>query len=337
MFGFQVARSHFSAYDDDKAAMSETTSFDVRHVGPKDAGYREALRLAIGAGTADTRNAVDATVDGLILDAKHRGLSLDLLFGAFQGSRCVSAVLAVESPGHTALVFAPAIGFAPGFWDATKAALEAVKRASWERSILLLEMLLQQEQTDLSQAVRASGFRCLTRLMYMVRPTATQIPPAVARQRSLEWTTYADERVALYVEAIERSYAQSLDCPELTGRRSVPDVLSGHRAAGPFDPTLWSVAAENGEPVAVLLQSLHQRGDTVEIVYMGVAQTVRGTGVADAVMIRALEAARRVCATSLALAVDHRNTPARRLYQRWGFTCFSSRDAWIVTPPVTEG
>ncbi len=69
---------------------------------------------------------------------------------------------------------------------------------------------------------------------------------------------------------------------------------------------------------------------------MGVAQVARGTGVADAVMQRAVEAAGRVGANSLALAVDQRNTPARKLYGRWGFIEFAARDAWIITSPLIE-
>ena len=115
------------------------------------------------------------------------------------------------------------------------------------------------------------------------------------------------------------------------------DVLAGHRVAGAFDPELWSVAVREAQPVAVLLLSRLARQEAVEIVYMGVAQVARGTGVADAVMRRAVEAAGRVGANTLALAVDLRNTPARKLYGRWGFVEFADRDAWIVTSPLIEG
>jgi hypothetical protein len=54
-------------------------------------------------------------------------------------------------------------------------------------------------------------------------------------------------------------------------------------------------------------------------------------------MRRAVDAAGRVGARSLALAVDQRNTPARKLYARWGFIEFAARDAWIVTSPPIEG
>ncbi len=185
-------------------------------------------------------------------------------------------------------------------------------------------------------SVRASGFRYLTRLLYLRRtvgPAVSGLGPA----GDLRWVTYGADQDELFADAVERTYAQSLDCPELTGVRPMSDVLAAHRAAGVFVPTLWSVALRRDEPVAVLLLNRLPRQPALEIVYMGVAQVARGTGVANDVLRRAVDAAGGSGATSLALAVDQRNAPARRVYTRWGFAEFAARDAWIVTSPPTEG
>ena len=50
------------------------------------------------------------------------------------------------------------------------------------------------------------------------------------------------ERAGIFERAIERSYEQSLDCPELSELRTVQDALAGHRAAGTFDASLWWVS-----------------------------------------------------------------------------------------------
>ena len=39
--------------------------------------------------------------------------------------------------------------------------------------------------------------------------------------------------------ALERSYVDTLDCPELCGLREKRDVLDSHRSTGKFDPNLW--------------------------------------------------------------------------------------------------
>jgi GNAT superfamily N-acetyltransferase len=129
---------------------------------------------------------------------------------------------------------------------------------------------------------------------------------------------------------------ESLDCPELTGLRPIAEVLAGHRATGLFDSSLWWVARRGEEPVGVMLLNRIPDVEALEVVYMGVAQAARGTGVADGLLDQAVAAAKQAGASTLALAVDQRNTPARRLYTRWGFTETGARDAWIATSVPTR-
>jgi GNAT superfamily N-acetyltransferase len=311
-------------------------AFNVRLVNGVDPDHSTVLHLALGAHPPGRTNRVDATVTDLVADSRDRGLSLDLLFGAFHGSTCVSAALAIESPGRAALLNAPDRRDGHGSHEATTACLKALQHAAWDRFIILLEMLLPPDSQALAEVVRASGLRYLTRLLYLRRAIDAAIPSG-ERLKDLQWVSYTENQADLFAQALLRSYAQSLDCPELTGLRTMSDVLAGHRAAGAFDPPLWSVAVREAQPVAVLLLSRLARQEVLEIVYMGVAQVARGTGVADAVMRRAVEAAGRVGAKTLALAVDQRNTPARKLYGRWGFVEFADRDAWIVTSPPIGG
>jgi GNAT superfamily N-acetyltransferase len=112
----------------------------------------------------------------------------------------------------------------------------------------------------------------------------------------------------------------------------VEDILAGHRATGEHDPGLWWAAVRGGRPVGVLLLTRFPERRSLEVVYVGVAQVVRGQGVGDALMGLALEVCARLSATTLALAVDSANTFARRMYDRWGFEQTGARDAWIATP-----
>ena len=106
--------------------------------------------------------------------------------------------------------------------------------------------------------------------------------------------------------------------------------LSSHRAVGVFDPATWFVLADGDQPQGVLLLSKVRREPVMEIVYMGVSQLARGSGVADLLMDQALRIT-AAKATSLILAVDARNEPAKRLYARWGFVEIARRAAWIAT------
>jgi ribosomal protein S18 acetylase RimI-like enzyme len=70
---------------------------------------------------------------------------------------------------------------------------------------------------------------------------------------------------------------------------------------------------------------------SLEIVYLGVAQPARKTGVANALLARAVQIARARNDALLMLGVDERNEPARRLYDRWGFLEAARKDVWIAT------
>ena len=39
--------------------------------------------------------------------------------------------------------------------------------------------------------------------------------------------------------ALDRSYVDTMDCPELCGMRATADILASHKATGEFDPSLW--------------------------------------------------------------------------------------------------
>jgi GNAT superfamily N-acetyltransferase len=261
-------------------------------------------------------------------------VSIDLVFGAYQSNTLICACLAAESPGAVALVFASgAVRNSPEY-AATVSLLRAVQDAAWHRDIALLEALAPPEADVLGDALNEAGFRYLTCLRYLRRHG----PPTGPRARGatdLEWVTYSPDREPLFESALERTYVQSQDCPELTGLRGTAQVLAGHRATGLFDPGMWWVACREGEPAGILLLNRVPRNHVLEVVYMGVAHAARGTGVADALMWRAVLAGADSRDSRLALAVDERNAPARRLYERWGFVEAAMRNAWIASPPKT--
>lgn len=260
--------------------------------------------------------------------------SIELLFGAYDGDRLVTAVLGVASPGATALVLLRSDIDQAEIRLGTLAALHGLTKASREKSISLLEVLTAPGFEAQECLLQEAGFRRLTRLLYLRRPAdAVRCEPKDSLD--LEWVAFSPGVQPLFERALELTYAQTHDCPELSGIRATSDVLAGHRATGVFDPSLWWTATRDGEPVGVLLLSRLASHPALEIVYMGVAQPVRGQGVAHALLRRAAEAARRDGAKELTLAVDERNNPARHVYARWGFTEFGVRHAWIATPVAT--
>ena len=306
--------------------------FEIRRITSAAPDRDLALHQALGVRAPDKGRGPAPEVADLLAQAQRRAVSIGLMIGAYLGDERLACCLAVEWPGSAALVFvSKALPSVRGH-RATVAVLRAAASEAWQRPIALLETLLPPADSDLPRALAEADFRFLTPLHYLRRPTSLPQRREVAID-DLEWLEYASDLEPLFRDAVERTYVQSLDCPELTGLRSTAQVLEGHRVAGVFDPGLWWVTCRNREPVGVMLLNRLERGSALEIVYMGVSQPSRGTGVADALLARAVDAAADAGVTYLALAVDERNTPARRMYARWGFQETAVRDAWIASPP----
>ncbi len=322
--------------------------FEVRRIPAGTPDHHRALQQILGVERRPAGTAQAPQVASPLADVRRPADSIDLLLGTYQRGELVSACLAVESPGAAALVIMPADLDTDAKYRANVMALKALQTVAWRRRIALLEVLVAPGSHVLGRALHEAGFRYLTSLRYLKRQGTrnTGFKPVGGTQVSnrrvghrfetgadLEWLSYTPDRELLFQEAVERTYVQSMDCPELTGLRRTAEVLAGHRATGVFDPALWRVARRGGEPVGVMLLNQIPSEAALEVVYMGVAQVARGTGVADALLQWAVEAAAKVAAATLALAVDERNTPAHRMYQRWGFVEIGARDAWIASSP----
>ena len=304
--------------------------FTVRKIPCTDAYFSAALHKALGWSAPTARETAETRTGEFVADCRQRGLSYDLLFAAVRGCDLLGACLGMESPGRAVLLLFPTEYESPAQRHATAATVTAVRNEAWSKSNLLQQALVPPNSCPASQLLRSAGFRPLTRLVYLER-SARGLNPVVTCAAELEWVSYSPVVEPLFLAAIEASYAQSSDCPELTDLRPTTDVLAGHRAAGEFDPQLWWVAQRSGQPVGVVLLAGLSQQRAVEIAYMGVAPTARGTGVADALLRRAIGAADRSGARAVTLAVDRRNERALHVYRRWGFSVYAERDAWIAT------
>lgn len=318
--------------DGRRAAGGLTAELKVRRITSGCAAYFEALHRVCGLRPPRPNAPPARPVADLLAKSERGEVSLDLLFGAFVGDELMGECLAVESPGAAAMVLLPEAVRDDLHHRACVAALQSLQAASWRRSLRLLEVLLCPGSAAASRVLGDAGFRHLTRLRYLKREGVERLPstPSIA---ALTWVRHASEHEDLFESALEATYAQSSDCPELSGLRSTADVLASHRATGVFCPDLWRVAMRDNEPVGIMLLNRILSEPALEIVYMGVAQPARGQGVANALLREATEAAGAIGVDILALAVDERNMPARRIYARWGFVEVGARDAWIASPP----
>ena len=182
------------------------------------------------------------------------------------------------------------------------------------------------------------GFKRMAELIYLHRASQLRRPlPPPPLPADIIVSNYSPETHALFAQAILASYRQSLDCPALNGVRNIEDIVAGHKAGGDFDPRNWYRSVRTGinrtgtaeSPLGVLLLSKLPRGESAELVYLGLAPHVRGRGLGDWMMRQAFTTAASMGVARLSLAVDSINAPALKLYYRFGMAKMGSKVAMM--------
>lgn len=278
--------------------------------------------------------------DRRTLDAFSRlGIPLDLMWGTYDTPgpgrvRVRHVCLIVPGSGRTAMVFlsSPEESGILGDHDGQVRELGACVRIACDtvageqsQRIHLIQALPFPDDDWAIEACRTSGFTLLGELLYLGAdvdgraelPALEPIPGIEFRSISAAPGLWERER-ELLIELLDRTYEQTLDCPELCGMRDTPDVLESHRLAGAFDPSLWFIASERGRAVACGLYSLAKGRESMELIYLGVARDARGRGLGRSLLRLGFSAARKRGLRELTCAVDARNAPALALYARFG-------------------
>lgn len=134
----------------------------------------------------------------------------------------------------------------------------------------------------------------------------------------------------LLAAALEASYQGTLDCPELCGMRTMPDVIAGHQSTGKFDPSRWWIMLKDNEPVGCCLLSHCPANNSVELVYLGMSPSIQGHGFGKRLLkhaVRSLDIKESV--SEVTCAVDRRNIPALKVYLSLEFKRFDARCGYV--------
>ena len=274
-------------------------------------------------------------------EAKQGDLDLSHIWVARKSGLIVGVVLAQVYVGRTAAVWPPEVSperLAGGLiWKSARNRVAAglVRHAVGElghAGIRVVQALLEwpvkaQQAADLKRG----GMPHVTDLIYLSRPSADSGTPTRLATAALAWDTYRPETDAEFRRVLEATYQASLDMPELVGTRSLDDILASHRATGHFAAKLWQIGHVPGEPgaAAVLLMLDRPDRDAIEVAYLGLTPDARGRGLGRSTVQHAIEVARPL-RSRVELAVDSRNTPARRLYLKTEFQPYESRSVHLA-------
>ena len=145
-------------------------------------------------------------------------------------------------------------------------------------------------------------------------------------------TFVPSENIERFGDLIQRTYAGSLDCPDLDGIRSGADAIASHSATGVFMPEQWTIARRAGQDVGVQIFADHPEQDAWELVYMGILPEARGRGYGKTMLLQGLHRARDGGRGSVLLAVDGRNRFARRVYDDLDFRLLETRSIHALFP-----
>ena len=198
-----------------------------------------------------------------------------------------------------------------------------------ERGAKLGQCLLTPDELPLAAPLLRNGFAHVTALWYMQHDLAAAPgSPPRTRLRYLPYSQLADP--GPFHQTLLRTYQGTQDCPEITGVRTIEEIIVGHRAQGKHDPGRWLLALAAGRPVGVLLLCEMPEWAAWDVAYVGVVPEARGRGHGRELMHRAVAEARGDGVARLTLSVDVRNRRAWRLYRALGFEAHDRREVFLA-------
>lgn len=277
-----------------------------------------ALRLLLGhVDAADRESRVQGVLDLMISGE----IDPD---GLFVLPKLTGATLAVALPGAGGILWPPVCD------DESNAAQLIETACAWlrARGVRLIQALIPTGQITRTGRLLASGFRLVTNLVTLVHPLRLTVSIFQTEPR----LTYEPYTPGLFHDVLERTYVDTLDCPEISGIRSIDEVILGHKGQGPFDPQLWWLVRERSEPVGVVIQIDSPANEERELAYVGIVPEARRRGIGREVMLRVLMEARADGVGLVVLSVDERNVPAWRLYALMGFEEVGRQQVFLRLP-----
>jgi ribosomal protein S18 acetylase RimI-like enzyme len=251
------------------------------------------------------------------------------VFALREGGVVVGGAFATVLPGGSGLLWPPqAVGGPERPAQEDRLVQHALAWLS-QRGAKLLQCLLTPDEAFLAQPLQRNGFRHITSLWYL-RHNGDLPLRFLASPARLTYQTYATAERGLFHATLMRTYEGTQDCPELTGRRTAEEIVTGHQAQGKFDPGLWWLGMENGRPAGVLLVTGFTETPGWEVAYVGVAPEARRRGHGRELVLKALLEARAAGVDEVVLTVDMRNRPAWDLYRSLGFEPFDKREVFLL-------
>jgi ribosomal protein S18 acetylase RimI-like enzyme len=313
------------------------------------------LRLSAAERLVSTAGRKEAA-KRLIASAPAHGIDLDLMWGVLgtitKGQKSLQSVrqvaLTVLGAGRTAMVFLshPTQSDSLGTQQeqikeiaiSIEGALDGLRDHAPDQ-VTLAQTLIETDQTWAHKACEQAGMISVGCLDYMrkrivpddlLHSSDTKWPEGIT-VRSITTLDPLSQETDYHnlVAALESSYIDTLDCPELCGIRSMGDVVDSHKATGEFAPSRWHLIYKDDQPAGCCLLTHCIQSHSVELVYLGIAPQARGLGLGRSVLQHAISRLGPIGIKEVTCAVDDRNSPAIEIYKSLGFEKFDARIGFV--------
>lgn len=307
-------------------------AYEVVRVDPS--RTNDAMSALLGAGPAAAARFVQ--------QAKDASIRLDLIWCVADASgRYRLAVLAVPSVGRTAMLVA-SHARGPDECAILGRAVEAACEGCRTDADLAQALVDPALSLDIA-SFEAGGLRRMATLEYLERalPRSGPLAPPIVPQGweivpiaapdildGADPNALGAARRQELIALLESTYIDTMDCPGLAGMRATADVLDGHFGSG-ARRRHWFIAREARQAGGVCMLNASPDGTSAELAYFGVTPAARGRGIARALLAVGLHACSVARISTVTLAVDARNLPAKRLYETHGFRKTISRVALV--------
>ena len=242
--------------------------------------------------------------------------SLEGLFLAWNGNRCVGALLGVLQLDSSVYVFPPVVLAEQGARIAEEL-LTCFMEWIGQQPVVLAQALTEIEDSECHQVWEWAGWRHVADLEFLSHPLKQLEEPRWPVPKTL--LPFAESLRPIFARTIERTFVDSQDCPELTRHRTGEETMLSQQRAGSFEPRLWWMVCVGDEIVGLCLLNSHPNLQQYEIGYLGVVPEYRHRGWGKAILAKALQRAQIDGQQALFVAVDVANQDARQLYRSAGF------------------
>ena len=323
-----------------RLSLNPTVPHEPRVVRVDQTLLETAVARLLGDRFGDSRQGVRQFLAG----AKRSGIDLSLMWASVHSDTDAhdgqpgEVCLLVPGGGRTGMMFSSTGDASPNAHIHRVAVLQAAvefARTNLARHVRLVQSLPDPSDTPTRAALTAAGFVWVGDLMYLKRrlkrnePDAPSSWPSGITVRAVRTLEPGSADRADLSTAMNTSYIETLDCPELCGLRETHDVIDSHRGARPWEPGTWWIVHDHGTPSGCMLLNVCPDHDTVDLVYLGLGPALRGRGLGSHLLRMGISVASRSGMGSMTCAVDRRNVPAIRMYERLGFSMWSERVALV--------